>query len=130
MSVAANSSHDQELIDAEDLRGRLLVERDYDGLDRLFSDDLIHIHSTGIRHTKSELIEYLRTRLAFISVQRSDLTIIRLPEAALMVGKMSNVMQPLGGGDRVSAVSHVTQLWVRGNNRWMLSTFQATRAAP
>ena len=42
---------------AEARRGELLVAKDYAGLERLFSPDLIHIHSTGVRHTRAELID-------------------------------------------------------------------------
>lgn len=115
------------LFEREAARGRALVERDFDALAQLMADDLLHIHSTGVVHNKAAYLDYVRGPLAFLSVERQDLKVKMLGDAAVMTGTMTNVMQPPGPAAPVTVESHVVQIWVRGAADWQLSVFQATR---
>lgn len=116
-----------ELHEHEAARGRALVERDFDALEQLLADDLLHIHSTGLVHDKAAYLDYVRGPLAFLSVERQNLKVKMLGDSAVMTGTMSNVMQPPGPAAPVTVESHVVQIWVPGSAGWQLAVFQATR---
>ncbi len=117
------------VVTAEAGRRRALVARDFGALDRLFAPDLVHIHSTGVRHDKPALLEHIRTTVIFLSVERADLSVLPLSGAALMVGRMTNVVRLASGGEPLTVNAHVTQLWLRDGDDWVLRNFQATRVA-
>ena len=121
---------EEQVLTAEIHRRQYLVARDFDGLSRLFAPELVHIHSTGFRHNKQELLAHIRNTVIFLSVERADLTVLPLPGAALMVGRMTNVVRLSAGGEPVTVNAHVTQLWRRDGDGWVLRSFQATRVAP
>lgn len=116
-----------ELLEREAARGRALMERDFGTLAQLLANDLIHIHSTGVVQDKAAYLDYVRGPLAYLSVERGDLKVRMLGDAAVMTGTMTNVMQPPGPAAPVTVESHVVQIWVRGAAAWQLSVFQATR---
>jgi hypothetical protein len=118
-----------ELAELEKRRGVALVNRDAAQLDALFSDDLVHIHSTGIRMDKSELMHYVMQTLQFISVQRSDMKVRVYGNCAVMTGRMFNTMRRVDKTEVVSADALVTQVWVRTATGWQQVSFHATRAA-
>lgn len=122
-----NNQTFDELLECEAARGRALMERDFGTLAQLLADDLIHIHSTGVVHDKAAYLDYVRGPLAYLSVERGDLKVRMLGNAAIMTGTMTNVMQPPGPAAPVTVESHVVQIWVRGAAEWQLSVFQATR---
>jgi hypothetical protein len=125
--TSMNNQAFNELLEREAARGRALVERDFDTLAQLMTDDLLHIHSTGVVHDKAAYLDYVRGPLAFLSVERRDLKVKMFGEAAVMTGAMSNVMRPPGPAVPVTVESHVVQIWVPGSAGWQLAVFQATR---
>jgi ketosteroid isomerase-like protein len=125
--TSMNNQAFNELLEREAARGRALVERDFDTLAQLMTDDLLHIHSTGVVHDKAAYLDYVRGPLAFLSVERRDLKVKMFGDAAVMTGAMSNVMRPPGPAVPVTVESHVVQIWVPGSAGWQLAVFQATR---
>jgi Domain of unknown function (DUF4440) len=117
-----------ELMQLEQRRGVALVNRDAAQLDALFSDDLVHIHSTGLRMSKPELMHYVMQTLQFLSVQRSDLKLRVYGNCAVMTGRMFNTMRRFDKTETVSADAWVTQVWVSTSKGWQQVSFQATRA--
>jgi ketosteroid isomerase-like protein len=118
-----------ELIALEKRRGQALVKRDAAALEALFTDDLVHIHSTGNSMTKRELIHYVTNILQFLTVARTDLQVKVYGNVAVMSGKMHNSMRRVDKPDAVSADALVTQVWVKSGNSWRQANFHACRAA-
>jgi Domain of unknown function (DUF4440) len=118
-----------ELTQLEARRGAALVNRDAAQLDALFSDELVHIHSTGNQMNKAELMHYVMQTLQFLSVQRSDLKVRVYGNCAVMTGRMFNTMRRFDKTETVSADAWVTQVWVSTSKGWQQVSFQATRAA-
>lgn len=127
MTSMNNSAFEQQLLEREAARGRALVARDFTMLESLLSEDLIHVHSTGVVQDKAVYLDYVRGPLTFLSVERRDLKVKILGNAAVMTGYMSNVMQPPGPAAPVTVDSHVVQVWTLGTAGWQISLFQATR---
>jgi hypothetical protein len=116
-----------ELLERDTARSRALVARDFDTLAQFLADELIHIHSTGVVHNKAAYLDYVRGPLVFLSIERRDLKVKLLGEAAVMTGTVSNVMQPPGPAAPVTVESHVVQIWVADPAGWKLAVYQATR---
>jgi nitrate reductase assembly molybdenum cofactor insertion protein NarJ len=117
-----------QLLELERQRGAALVKRDHAALEALFSDELVHIHTTGSQMNKSELLHYVMQVLQFLSVTRSDLKVQLYGHVAVMTGKMRNSMQRADKPEVVTADALVTQVWVQTASGWRQSNFHACRA--
>jgi ketosteroid isomerase-like protein len=118
---------DQSLIlDAEARRQSALIKVDLIELDKLFADDLVHIHSNGMTHNKTALLKYIEDRRAFISIQRGPLDIRIYGDSAVMIGKMKSQMRAPDGSP-VNLEGMVTQILHRVNDVWRFTLFQFTR---
>jgi ketosteroid isomerase-like protein len=118
-----------QLMALESQRCTALVSRDRALLETLFSDQLLHVHSTGEQMNKAELLRYVLQVLQFLSVERGPLSLQVRGDVAVMFGSMRTRMQRIDKPDVVSAESLVTQVWVRENGRWQLVNFHACRTA-
>jgi ketosteroid isomerase-like protein len=126
MNVADDIS---ALLGLEGRRGAALVQRDHAALSALFSDDLVHMHSTGERMNKTELLHYVMEVLQFLSVTRADLEVRVRGDVAVMTGKMLTTMERSDRpGVVVTADSMVTQVWARARDGWRQCNFHACRA--
>lgn len=117
----------EQILERETARGKALVARDFDLLASLLTEELVHIHSTGTVQDKRAYLEYVRGPMQFLSVERSDLKVKVLGDVAVMIGNMSNTMQPPQPAAPVTVESHVVQVWLRGPAGWQIDVFQATR---
>lgn len=125
------ATHDpvvDELLALESARRRGLVERDFEGLGRLFADDLTYVHSIGNVQDKATYLAYVQGPLRFLSIERPGLQVKHHGDVAIMSGPMVNTIiapdleQPL----KVSAF--VVQAWTRDPAAgWRMTHFQATR---
>lgn len=119
-----------KLIELETQRGDALVKRDRAALERLFSDDMVHIHTTGIQQSKTELIDYAMNVLQFLTVTRGELKLrFYSNDVAVMTGSMANTMCRADNPQKiVAAEALVTQVWVRTRDSWQQVSFHAVRA--
>jgi len=127
MTSMKSATFEQQLLEREAARGRALVARDFTSLESLLADDLIYVHSTGVVQDKAVYLDYVQGPLTFLSVERRNLTVTILDNAAIMTGYMSNVIRPPGPAAAVTVDSHVVQVWTLGAAGWQISLFQATR---
>lgn len=105
-----------------------LVGDDMERLADLVTDDLVHVHTTGIVQGKAELLGHAGRFLRFIEVERGPLTIRAVGEnAGVMTGTMTNTVRRRDLDERVTVRAFVTQLWVRRDAAWRIASFQATR---
>lgn len=118
------------ILAAEESRRAALVASDVEALAALMEDDLVHVHTTGIVQTKAQLLHHVSEFLRFYAVERGPLTIRPAgPDAAIMTGPMINSVGKRGTDERIEIHSFVTQVWVRREGKWRISSFQATRLA-
>lgn len=121
-----------ELLQRERDRRDALVNDDMDALAGLLSDDLVHVHTTGIVHGKQQLLNHAGRLLRFLEVERGPLTVRSLgPDAAVMTGAMTNTvrLRERAEEERVEVSAFVTQVWVRQDATWRIASFHAVRAA-
>lgn len=123
MSHPAETRH--ALLDLEQRRQAALVAVDLPTLADIFADDLIHIHSTGLVHTKEQLLRHIERRRGFIAIERGVLEIRRVGELAIMHGPLTNHMRAADGG-AIVLTGHVTQLLRQTEQGWKFMHFQLT----
>jgi ketosteroid isomerase-like protein len=114
------------VLDAENRRRAALVAVDLKELDRLFAEDLIHVHSTGLVHTKAELLRHIDQKRAFLAVDRGPLQIRIEGDIALMTGLMINRMRAKDGNGEILLHGFVTQVLRRSTRGWRFIRFQLT----
>lgn len=122
----ADSQTLAEILAVEDARREALLSADLDALDALYDETLVHIHAPGVMHNKSQLLEHVATRQAYLDMTRSDLVVRIIGEVAIMTGRIVNRLRTAQGGERVLAGT-VTQVLARGEDgRWRFLSFQMT----
>ncbi|SRR6266702_4327276 len=114
------------VLEAERRRHLALVAVDLAELDRLFADDLIHIHSTGLVHDKPQLLRHIDHRRAFVSVTRGWLKVRIHGDIAVMTGPMTNRMRAKDGAGEIVLDGFVTQVVRRSEGGWRFINFQLT----
>ena len=119
-----------ELLTLEQERRRALIEEDYGRVAELFADDLVYVHTTGLVQGKADYLDYARSAVQYLAIERGELQIRFYGEAlAVMTGPQCNTLQKRGGDQTVRGEGFATQVWSRGAQGWQISSFHATRAA-
>jgi ketosteroid isomerase-like protein len=114
----------QAIKTAEMDRCEALVAVDFARLDRLFSDDLVHVHSNAMVHGKAQLFAHIDKQRHFRRIERGDLTIRVHGDTAVMTGSMRSEVQ-VDGKDGVMD-GFVTQVLRREDSGWRFISFQLT----
>jgi ketosteroid isomerase-like protein len=116
----------RQILEAEALRQRALLEVDLKTLDSLYDEALVHIHAPGVTHTKAQLLEHVATRQAYLDMSRGELTIRLVGDVAIMTGRLTNRLGSEDGSERV-VDGMVTQVLRRcEDGRWRFVSFQMT----
>lgn len=112
----------------ERLRRDALVADDMATLAGLVTDDIVHVHTTGIVHGKSELLDHAGRFLKFYEVERGPLQIRMLASnVAVMTGSMTNTVGRRGLDERLRVYAFVTQVWIFEDKVWRIASFHAVR---
>lgn len=112
----------------ESERRDALVNDDMAALADLLSDDLVHVHTTGIVHGKAEMLRHAGGTLKFLDVERGPLLIRQIgPDAAVMTGPMTNTIRRRDHDERIQVSAYVTQIWVQRDGAWKVTSFHAVR---
>ena len=124
----STASIEEQLLQMERERRDALVGDDMTRFAALLAGDLVHVHTTGKVHGKSQLIDHASGFLKFLDIERGTLLIRELgPDAAVMTGPMKNVLARRGVDERVEVEAFVTQVWVRNDGDWQIASFHAVR---
>lgn len=116
----------QAILDLERRRQEALVAVDLAALDAMFGDDLVHVHSTGLVHDKTELLRHIDRKRGFIAIERGPLTIRCEGTTAVMTGPMTSRMRTPNGADETVMRSFVTQVLRHTDQGWRFISFQLT----
>lgn len=116
----------QAILDLERRRQEALVAVDLAALDAMFSDDLVHVHSTGLVQDKTELLRHIDRKRGFIAIERGPLTIRIEGTTAVMTGTMTSRMRTPNGADETVMRSFVTQVLRHTDQGWRFISFQLT----
>lgn len=115
----------QAIFELERRRQKALVDVDLDTLHSLFDDELIHVHSTGLVHDKSQLMAHIARKRGFLAIERGPLHVQGTNALAVLSGPIINHLRGADGGEEqmhgfVTQVVHLTQ------EGWKFLHFQLT----
>ena len=125
-----SDSRTAEILDADERRRAALIAGDIALLDRLLSDDLIHVHASGHACGKAEYFRDLKTWFAFLAIERSNLAVRFLGDAALLTGGMVHRVRLHDSGKIIVMDAFGSQIWVPSADGWQQVFYQATEIKP
>lgn len=125
VSVVAQQSQEASLLRVVRWRFEADFKADKAGLDSLLADDLTYGRTSGVRHTKREVMALVGAGGPYaLDYSTPDSLVARVfGEAGVVTGvlKVKLTAQP------APYTLRFTDTWVRRNGRWQLVAFQATR---
>jgi hypothetical protein len=111
---------------AEDRRYAALLEPDLPALERLFHDRLSYAHSSGIRDTRAEYLEKVRS--GYYDYRRVEHPVERVEvvgDTALVVGRMTADLSVDGTAKTIDNLA--LAVWTRATGTWQLLAYAPTR---
>ncbi len=115
-----------EVLAAEDLRYRAMLDSDLDALDRLCADELSYAHSSGARDTKDEYLGKVRSGYyRYLGVEHPVERVEVVGDTAIVIGRMTSDL--LVGGTPKTIDNLALAVWVRRDGGWQLLAYAPTR---
>ncbi|KAF1697266.1 hypothetical protein CSC62_08675 [Pseudoxanthomonas jiangsuensis] len=117
--------YNDTVLTADDRRYRAMIDVNLAELDRVLSDDLVYMHSSGSVDSKASLIEGLeRRKFTFLSAETSGTTVRLYGDIAVLHGKVK--LQVQAGGREHRVQSGFTTVWNLEGAEWRLVHWQST----
>lgn len=126
MNIEKEQQIRAEIVALEAARCRALVEADLDTLERLVSDDVVHVHANGTADSKSAYIDMVRGQIRFLAAQRERLDVRVYDRVAIATGPLRQSIEMTATGLRVDMHIMTTQVWRNHAGSWRQVSFQAT----
>ena len=114
----------EEVLALEQARQVALAAGDLDALAELMSDDLVHVHGTGVVHDKAALLNHLKGTAR--AVERKRLKVRIYGDTAILTGDNINRVEQPGEPTKVIAI-YATQVAHKRDGRWRFVSFHGTR---
>ena len=133
VSVVAQQSQEESLLRVVRWRFEADFKADKAGLDSLLADDLTYGRTSGVRHTKHEVLALVGAGGPYaLDYSTPDSLVARVyGETGVLTGVLTGVVT---GVLKVKLTAQpapytlrFTDTWVRRSGRWQLVAFQATR---
>jgi ketosteroid isomerase-like protein len=107
-------------------RGRALLAADWDTLERLIAEDLVHIHANGAIEDRSSYFAGLRNKLEFLRFERETLEVRGHGNLAVATGILKQTLRDKESNSLFELRLATTQVWSRCAIGWRQMSFQAT----
>lgn len=114
------------LLDLETQRCDAMTRGDFARLREILHPGLTHVHAKGQTDDYDSYFRSGGTHVDYHQVDRSDLQVTVLGEAALMTGRQQLVAVRKDGSGTVRIDSRVLQVWALHEGRWRQLAFQTT----
>ncbi len=126
--IEHNSALGRELLAFEEERCNALISNDAETLERLLHADLVHVHSSGMVHSKAEFIAHVGKMGGFVSIVRGNLELRTMNgnAGAIITGPTTNRVRRLATGEIVDLVGFGTVVAARGPDSWQVLLSQIT----
>ncbi|HZZ11498.1 MAG TPA: nuclear transport factor 2 family protein [Paraburkholderia sp.] len=116
----------QEIIRLEQARCRALVDADIDSLQKLVSDDVVHVHANGKTDDKQAYLAMVGKQIRFLEAGRESLEVRVYGDIAIATGRLDQLIEMTQTAQRIDMHVITTQVWVRLGANWQQASFQAT----
>lgn len=110
----------------EALRQRALVTADTTLLATLLADDLLHIHSTGMAHNKTQFLQHVGRMGGFVAIDRPLPDIQLHGDIAILSGETRNTVRLLESGEEAVRYGFSTLVLRRSAQGWLIVLSQMT----
>jgi len=110
----------------EDERGRALVAADWDGLERLIGEILVHIHANGAIEDRRAYFDSARNKLEFLHFERETLEVRSQGDVAVATGILKQTLRDKESNTLFELRLATTQVWFCTADRWRQMSFHAT----
>ncbi|PPC79423.1 nuclear transport factor 2 family protein [Pokkaliibacter plantistimulans] len=124
------SAQHADILAFEQARQRALITADRVALQQLMADDLTHVHSTGMVHSKQELLDHVERMGGFIAIERGPLRIRVEGAVAIVTGTTLNTVRSRETGQPVTLDGFSTLLLRRADHGWQVVLSQLTPHRP
>ena len=124
--VLADDVTRAEILAVEQRRRVALLAVDLTTLADLYDESLIHTHAPGLTHDKTQLLEHVATRQAYLDMTRGELTIRVIGDVAIMTGRIINRLGSPNGTERVIGGQVIQVLRRCEDGAWRFVSFQMT----
>lgn len=115
---------EEELRSIERARLEAMVAADAPTLERLLGEDLQYGHSTGVLHTKPELLALLTSgKLDYLALRPRTLDVRTHADTALLTGIVE--VEANAGPRRLAAALRFLAAYARREGRWQLVAYQS-----
>jgi ketosteroid isomerase-like protein len=105
------------------------VSKDYNYLEKVFSPDLIYIHSGGAVNTKDEYIQSIRDGKSVyekIDIEEMKLRAYNDGKTVVINGKITITLPPVDGKPNLSHLRYVV-VYIKKKEGWQLVTWQSLK---
>ena len=123
---APRGDAEQELRELEKVRCAALVGAEFEIIESLLADDLVHVHGDARVDDKAGYLKAIKEHYVFHDVSRPGLTIRISGNTAIMTGPLRQSFSKLGTNVQNHVEGMVTQSWIRNDQRWRQYSYQAT----
>lgn len=111
---------------AERQRFEAMTKQDVAALDTLLDDDLTYVHTSGELQSREEFLEMIRKQtLVYESIAPSEVHVRVYDGLAVATGRSQQRVRNASGVS--SFAIRFTEVYVRREQRWLLTAWQATR---
>jgi Domain of unknown function (DUF4440) len=119
--------HDEEraVLDLEDRRYQAMIDADLETMDRLCAEELSYAHSSGVRDTKQEYFEKIRS--GYYDYHSIDHPVERVEvvgDTAIVVGRMTADLSVQGTPKTIDNLA--LAVWAKENGEWRLLAYAPT----
>lgn len=116
-----------EILALEQRRQKAYLERDFDSLKPLFSDDIAYVHSDGrVEDTATYLLNVHKVPF-YSSIEREKLRLRFIGDTTAILSGWLKTHFRRANGEEAKNQSYVTQIWQRHNDSWRQVLYQITR---
>jgi hypothetical protein len=123
---ACNPVSSEEALKAEDARYAAQMGDDFAAMDKLFSPDLVYIHTSSVLDNKASYIESMRSGTVKYKVMRRSEVNVRTFGCVAIINGIGNYDVRVKDND-VNVVLRFTSIWQKKDNALEFISWQSTR---
>ena len=131
--IAAPASADrkkieQEALRVDDMRVNALLKGDLQALEKIYSDDLVYVHSAGRVDSKRQYLASLAAgNLTYVSLRYDPAPRVTVagPDTAIVSGK-ANIEAKNKAGQVTKRILTTITVYVRAGSTWQAISYQGT----
>jgi hypothetical protein len=123
---ACNTISSDEALKAEDARYAAQMGNDFAAMDKLFSQDLVYIHTSSVLDNKASYIESMRSGTVKYKVMRRSEVTVRAFGCVAIINGIGNYDVRVKEND-INVVLRFTSIWHKKDNALEFISWQSTR---